>query len=438
MRARLERLRDLADRLTSSLWFIPGLLVLSAVLLAAFVVWLDTTVGPGLLTRYPQVFGTGSQASRTMLSAIAQSMITVAGVTFSITIVAVAQASSQYTSRILRNFMSDRANQFVLGVFLGVFTYCLVVIRTTRGLDDFRPALSTLVAFLLAIIGIGVLIYFIHHIAESLQAEYLLARVSRDTVEVIDQQFPHDLGKDGARARAPELDVQLPADAWRPVASDRTGYVQAVDTQGLQDLAGELKTLIRMDRGIGDFVVSGESIVSLADGARADDGICHKLNRVYLITRQRSLYQDVDFGIRQMVDVAVKALSPGVNDTTTAIVSIDHLSAVLVRLAPRAINGVPRPQPGQPGLLPREATFQSFVDTAFDEIRRNAAGNVNVLERMLGAIELVAQFTTDAGRRNHLRIHVDRIADIVARSVAVPLERAVLEERCARLRLQLN
>ena len=168
-------------RLRDSLWFVPSLIVLAAVLLAIGMVELSALAPSEALARWPRLFGAGADGSRSMLSAIAGSMITVAGVTFSITMVAVTQASAQYTPRILRNFMRDRANQAVLGIFVGIFAYCLVVLRTIRGGDgpDFVPSLAVLVGILLALLGIAVLIFFIHHIATALQASEIIARIAR-------------------------------------------------------------------------------------------------------------------------------------------------------------------------------------------------------------------------------------------------------------------
>lgn len=167
--------------LRASLWFLPGLIVVCSVVLAVALVEIDGRVRPEFLAEYSRLFGAGAEGSRGMLGAIAGSMITVAGVTFSITIVALSLASSQYTPRILRNFMSDRANQSVLGVFVGVFTYCIVVMRTVRGGDEgvFVPSLAVTFAVFLAIVGIGFLIFFIHHTAESIQASSVIASAAR-------------------------------------------------------------------------------------------------------------------------------------------------------------------------------------------------------------------------------------------------------------------
>ena len=173
----MVQLRTLLIQLRSSLWFLPTLIVLGSGALAIAFIEIDSRVSLKLLTNFPRLFGAGAEGSRGMLTSIAGSMITVAGVTFSITIVALSQASSQYSSRVLRNFMRDRGNQAVLGVFLGIFTYCLLVLRAIRGGDEggFVPSLSVFGALILALVAIGFLIFFIHHAASSLQASNVIA-----------------------------------------------------------------------------------------------------------------------------------------------------------------------------------------------------------------------------------------------------------------------
>ncbi len=164
----------------SSFWFVPALMVLDAVVLATVLITVDATVDLHAVERWPLVFGAGAAGARGLLTAVAGSMITVAGVVFSITLVALSLTSSQYTSRVIRNFMRDRVNQIVLGVFVGIFAYCLVVLRTIHGGDEgaFVPALAVLAGLILAFVGIAFLIYFIHYISMSIQASSIIARAA--------------------------------------------------------------------------------------------------------------------------------------------------------------------------------------------------------------------------------------------------------------------
>lgn len=265
----------------------------------------------GLQKRWPWLFGAGAAGARGMLETIAGSMITIAGVAFSITIVALTLASSQYTSHILRNFMRDRTNQVVLGAFVGIFIYCLVVLRTIRGGDEgaFVPPVAVLVAVVLAFVGIACLIFFIHHIASGIQAETIIKAAADETIEAVDRLFPKEMGE--------EVDADqgtgAPTDEsrWHPVVALRTGFIQGVDGEALLDAARQYRTVIRMERGVGEFVVEGAPLVSIVDAVSAtDEELTDCIAETFTIDHQRTMLQDAGFGVRQIVDVALKALSP--------------------------------------------------------------------------------------------------------------------------------
>ena len=431
----MQNLRSLWDSLRSSLWFVPTLLVLGAVGLALGLIEIDSYLGEtNLQKRWPLLFGVGAEGSRGMLSSIASSMITVAGVVFSITIVALALASSQYTSRILRNFMRDLANQAVLGVFVGIFVYCLVVLRTIRGGDDgvFVPSLAVLFALALALVGIGCLIYFIHHIASSIQAESIIKSAADESIDAIDRLFPDEMGE-AAGPDGPEPEPPLAAHVWQPIPAKRTGYIQGVDGQGLLDFARAQNTVVRMERGIGEFVVEGAPLVSVADRRQPDEKTLSQLNALYTVGRQRTTVQDAGFGIRQIVDVALKALSPGINDTTTAVTCVDYLTAVLARLAARHVASHYRMDQGELRVVARGPTFPGLLGEALDQIRQNAEGNVAVLLSLLQALEVIAGRTQDAQRRQALRRQAGLIADVAERSIPAPLDCEGIEAALGRL-----
>ena len=417
------RPRVLWNRLTGSLWFVPGIMLLAAVVTAVLMVELSTRVDREALIRFPRLFGASAQSSREMLSTIAGAMMTVAGVTFSITVLAVAQASSQYTPRILRNFMRDRPNQITLGSLTGVFVYCLVVMRTIRGAEEllFIPALAVLLAVVLAIGAIAVLIYFIHHIAESLEASHILARVLRDTIATIDRECPP-----AAPTEYPA--VEPPRDGWRPVSALATGYITHFDLHGLLQWRSASHGFLRMERGVGDYVVEGTPLVSVVSTGTITEDDRRTLNAFYEIGPNRTIDQDPVFGLRQMVDIAVKALSPGVNDTTTAIASIDAIGAALHHLAGRDEQPALRRAAGGAGVVLRPLRFESAVSVGVDEIRRCAGGNVNVLARLLGMLATVAAGTS---RRDHhaiLRDHGRRLLDVAERSVPDALDRRQVDD----------
>lgn len=298
----------------SSFWFVPALIILGAIALAIGLIDASVFVDQGILERWPLLFGAGAAGSRGLLATIASSMITVAGVVFSITIVALSLGSSQYTSRVLRNFMRDRINQTVLGVFVGIFEYCLVVLRTIRAGDEgaFVPALAMLFGLLLGLVGIGVLVFFIHHIATSIQASQILAAVAAETLRPVDHLFPEGVGQEADDETQSEW--SKPSQTWQTVSASQTGYIQEIDTAELLAFAGEHRTVIRMERGIGEFLIEGTPVLSVLGAIALAEKAVDRLRSVCMVGRQRTVEQDAAFGIRQLVDVAMKALSPGINE----------------------------------------------------------------------------------------------------------------------------
>lgn len=424
--ALVNKLLQLWEVLRSSLWFIPSLIVLGTVVLAVALIETDSYGNrESLSEEWPRLFGAGAAGARGLLAAIASSMITVAGVTFSITIVALALASSQYTSRILRNFMRDRANQTVLGAFVGVFAYCLIVLRTIRGGDEgvFVPAVAVFVAVLLAFVAIGFFIFFIHHVAESIQASSIIEAATEETLRAVDRLFPAEVGK-APGERVENGDVRdLANRTWAPIPARKTGYIQRVDANALFDAARAFGAVVRMEKGIGEFIIDASPLVSVT-GQLPDEEFIRKLNATYTIGRHRTIDQDAAFGIRQIVDVALKALSPGINDTTTAVICVDFLGAILARLAARPIETPYRSDEKQLRVITRGPTFPSLLAEAFDQIRRNAEGNVAVLARLLQVLEIVIERTQDVQRRQILCQQADLIAETAERSVPSVHDRA--------------
>ncbi len=419
------------DSLRSSMWFIPALMMLGSIVLAFSLIGVDLLLGSSALQRWPLLFGAGAEGSRGVLSAVAGSMITVAGVTFSITVVALSLTASQYSSRVLRNFMRDRANQTVLGVFVAVFAYCLVVLRAIRGgeNDVFVPDVAVLVGVALALIAIGFLIYFIHHIASSIQAVSIIASASRETIGAIDRLFPEELGEE-TEDPAPPRDVVLAAGRrWYPVPARRNGYLQSVDSDAVFGFAREHDTVVRMERAVGEFIVEGTLLASVSSVQPPDDEMIAALNRAYALNLQRTVYQDPSFGIQQIVDIALKALSPGVNDTTTAIISIDHLSAILARAATRRIESRYREADEEVRVIARGPTFETLLSDALEQVRRSAGSNTAAILRLLDAIGTVAEVARSPSRRQALREHVGLVWEVADGTIEVPFDRRLIEDR---------
>ncbi len=231
----MNKLHSFWSNLRASFWFLPSLIVAACIALAVALIDADSTKSEQWLAHWPRLFGADAAGARGMLSTIAGSMMTVVGVTFSMVLVALALASSQYSSRILRNFTNDRVTQVVLGIFAGIFAYCLIVLRTIRAGDEsgFIPSLAVFFGVVLAIGGISVLIFFIHHIASSIQASNIIASVAAETLVVVDRLFPEKLGQEPVDEQEDQSPLSPPARNWQPVPSNENGYIQSVNNAAL-------------------------------------------------------------------------------------------------------------------------------------------------------------------------------------------------------------
>jgi uncharacterized membrane protein len=420
----------------------PSLMVGGSIALAVVLIEADSVGSDVWLSLWPRLFGVGAEGARQMLSTLAGSMMTVMGITFSMTLLALTLASSQYTSRILRNFMRSRITQFTLGVFAGTFTYCLIVLRTIRGsagVEEFVPSLAVFFAFVLSLGGVGVLIYFIHHIALSIQASSIIASVAEETNSSIDRLLPKEMdqGSDEDEGQNRELE-SLDERSWYPVPAAVSGYIQSVNNAALMNLAGDNRTILRMEQGIGAFVVQDTALVSLALTYPPDQQTIDAINAAYSIGRHRTVDQDPAFGIRQIVDVAIKALSPGVNDTSTAVICVDYLTSIISRLSGRQFPCVHYYQGGALRVIAIVPSFEGLLAQAFDQIRSSAEENVAILARLLGALDTIGSLTVRPGYLRALDEQLQYIAELVDRTIKASHDRARLERRLSVVRETLE
>ena len=322
-------------------------------------------------------------------------MITVAGVAFSIVIVALTLASSQFGPRLLRNFMKDRVNQFVLGSFVATFIYCLLVMRTIQPGEDtsFVPGISVIVAVLSALFNVGVLIYFIHHVSTTIQADHVVAVVYSDLTTQLNKQFPDaatgsedDPAEEKPQATSSQHALELPSPAG--------GYLRAVDWNGLVKAAREHSLVLRVLHYPGKLVVERQCLAYIDGAQELDEESVRRLAGCFIIGSQRSPAQDPEYGVDQLVEVALRALSPGINDPFTAIACVDKLSLALCMLAGRRFPPAHHhDEEGTLRVIARTATFASILDAAFDQIRQYSRDSVAVMIRQMEALTLIARHT---------------------------------------------
>jgi uncharacterized membrane protein len=323
--------------------------------------------------------------------------------------------------------MKNTSNQVVLGVFLGIFAYCLVVLRTIRGEngDAFIPSIAISFGLFLGFVGIAFLVFFIHHIATSIQASQILAEVSEETFRSIENLFPEDLGEEDA----PESEEELAQSgkSWHFIPALETGYIQSIDTDKLLDCAESRDTVVRMELPIGGFTIEGTPVASILAAEPPDEDDISTIAAVFMVGRQRTVDQDAAFGIRQLVDVALKSLSQGVNDTTTAVMCIDYLTAIMARLAVRRMESRFRSKNGELRVLSMGPTFETLMSDSFEQIRQNGAGNIAVLTRLLRAFETLSNGTKSPFRRKILLKHAEAVAEVAHRTIDSPFDRERLD-----------
>ena len=407
------------ERLRTSLWFLPAILVVGAIALALAMLEIDART----VLRGPRL-GMGAEGARSILTAVAGSIITVAGVAFSITIVALSLTASQYSSRVLRNFMRDTTSQMVLGVLVGTFAYCLAVLRTIRGGEDapFVPSLAIATGVGLALLAIGAFVYFIHHVATAIQAAQIVANVAAETLQAIERQFPDPLAGEEGEVAAPAA----PRDGWTSIAASASGYLQRLDLDRLFACAVEHDLVVRVERHLGEFVIAGRPLLSVS-GARLDPHLGERLCAAVAIDRVRTMEQDASYGVRQLVDVALKALSPGINDTTTAIMCVDWLAAILARVGDRRLGGQVRAEEGAVRVWVAGPDFADLLGQACDQIRQHASGNSAVLLRQAKALAALEELIAVPGRQRALREALGRVGETTRHSLPLAIDRAPIE-----------
>lgn len=384
--------------LAQQFWVIPAACAAGAVTAAVLLTELDGALGGEHL---PFLFPGGPDGARSVLSAVSSSMIAFTGLVFSITIVVLQLTSSQFSPRVLRNFLGDRGNQLSLGVFVATFTYALVVLRSVRGADEgepFVPRVAVTAAFVLLLASIAVFLYYIDHIANSIRAVSIIEGIAKETRATIDRNYPVD---------GPEGRTQPPApaahhDAGWTVRAPGPGVLTRVDVAALIRLAESADAVIVLRHPIGAFVRTGTAVFAVqgATGRVADDELLASIT----LRRERTLDQDVAFGFRQLVDIAERALSPGVNDPTTALQVIDQLHDLLVRLATRPTPAACHVDAdGRCRVVVPVREWGDYLDQAVDEIAHYGADAPRVLCALEGMLDDVADAAPADRRAEALR-----------------------------------
>ena len=368
------------DSLAHNLWLLPGVGLLVAAALSFLLTSIDERLAADATGWY--LFRGGPEGARSVLGAVASSIMTFTGVVFSVTVLVLQLASQQFSPRVLRTFLGDRATQGCLAVFVGTFLYALLTLRSVRGASDglaaFVPSLAVWFAVALAVACVATFVFFIHHVSQSIRAVNVLDRLGSETRASIEKLYPEGLGDE-----PPPPSAARPTQAPASLVLHRgsSGVVTAVAEERIWDAARSADVTLALVPMIGDFVAHGSALFEVwGDASRLDAGA---LVEAVAIGRERTLWQDPAFGFRGIVDIGERALSPGINDPTTAVQALDQLHDLLRRLCSRGFPAAARADDrGRVRVILPRPDFDAYVRLSLDEIRHYGQGSIQVARRV--------------------------------------------------------
>ena len=394
-----SRLINLWDDARSSFWFVPGLMMLAATVAAFGIVQFDATVGQTLLEEYT-VLNLSPPSARSILSAIVGAIVTSTGVVFSMTIVALSLASSNFGSRLIRTYRNRRSTHFTLGIFVGTSLFCILVLACIRETENYNfvPVTAVGVGILLTIICLTTLVFYIHDISNAIQAPNVIQSSALDLDRAIDRLFPSQIGEpdgDAASNSSPQsIDLNKSVIS---IDSDRVGYVQKIENETIMDLAIEHEIVIKLEVQPGDFVyetcqiaevfAASTSMAELVGDALED--FKQKVRDCLSVGFNRTPKQDIRYAFNELVEIAVRALSPGINDPYTAITCIDRIQAALFDLKHRNAPSSHRidEESNVLRVIADPVTLEDCIDESLGMIAGYVEGNPKVKARLQKAFD---------------------------------------------------
>jgi uncharacterized membrane protein len=433
------------EALRTTLWFVPAVLIVLGTLVFIVTFKIDVAAYFHHIQLPSWLRSGSSQSGRDVLIAIAAAIITVVGVVFSITILALTLASQQFGPRMMRNFVRDVGNQVTLGVFVATFVYSVLALGTITIYPhgDFVPHLSITVAESMLLVDVVVLIYFINHIAASIQLPEVIAGIARDLESAIDTEFPvlehFDAAPLSARqssnlSQQPEEMLAMIEERGGIVLAAKSGYLQFVGYAQLAKIAKLVDAVIRLDHRPGHFIVAGRPVGKVYPRGAASQ-VEKALAKAHVTGPHRTLMQDPVFAIDQLVEIAIRALSPAVNDTFTALTCLDWISSGLSRISGRELSEhVYRDDEGRIRLIGADWSYPKIVNRAFDKIRQAARGMPAVIIRILDSLTAVVDATKSADQRDALLRQGEMVLRSAKESVSETNDLEDIEAHFNRLR----
>ncbi len=368
----------------------PLAIALTLGLVGASLSWLEQTT-PEIASWVPRMLfpsHSDPQLAQVILGGIAASIMTVVSIVFAILLMTLTLASMQFSPRIIVSFVRDQVVQWTLGIFLGTFCYCMAALPAARSVPaPFAPVVTVLGAMALAVACVVLLLFFIHHISQAISVNHIVDRIAAETIVVINDLMPHP--RRYGKLAVP--DTALPP-GWRvPITSKESGYLRFVDTKRLVDVAKETGVRVAVARRVGQFVPAGGVLLRASSSDRLTPDAAEAFLTAFDLGPTRTLQQDVEFGVLQIVDIALRAISPAVNDPSTAISCVDQLSRILIEFASRELpDGLLYDPPGTLRVSVPWLNRDGMLDSAFEQIRMYSKGDIAVSLRILRALGDVA------------------------------------------------
>lgn len=399
--------------LTSTFWFIPILIIAVSVVLSVSAIYIDSMIDFEIKGTLQYIFEGSASSARTILSIISAAMIGVAGTVFSITLVTLSLASSQFGTRLLRNFMHEKINQVVLGTYISTFVYCLVVLNSINDTQEivFVPTLSVLMAIFIAIANIILLVIFIHHIAISIQSDKVISDISDSLMTNIRVLYPEGMGEEPETVMIADVESQKKTYRYmQEIKAPKNGYLQYIDSENIFKASCRDGQLVILNCKPGDYLVKDMNVFEVYSNKKPGSYELGKLQDTLIAGKVRTPHQDAEFSIRQMVEIAVRALSPGINDPYTAIACIDNLIATMCYL-----TGVKFPseyrydEEGNLRVVAVTLTFEGLMDVAFNQIRQFSAGSPSVVIRLMEAMVTINNFARTGNLKKVAQKHAQMV-----------------------------
>jgi uncharacterized membrane protein len=426
--------------LKSSFWFLPLIIIFISILISIPSLRLDENLKDYPLLSYYSLWKGGAEGAQQILSSIAGALITLMSIVFSVVTIPLSLAASQYGSRLIRRFMQDPGTQLVLGFLTANTIFCILVLRAIKTEPEpFIPSFSITLSLLFTIISLGLLIYFIHHVALEIQSPEIISRVSRNLIEVIKRPLPGQIvSEEEERTYSEQAKAMTDSGAKHPIFASMTGYIQTIDYDSLLDLAEQHQCIFEIPHRSSNFIKKHSPLLFIYQDQLLDTDMEKKIKKAFILGEERIQTQDIEYSLDELVTIAVRAMTEDVRDTFTANFCIDYLGDALCRLCQKEIpSRYYRDKKGHLRLIIKQITFHGLVDSAFNQIRQFGKDTPSIIIHLLETIASIIPFTKTDRQREILKKHalmIKRVGD----QFPEPEDRKDMEERFDLILKELN